>query len=156
MKYLKYNWLEVRSNHSVAPSTITLEKFPWLNKQLNLTVYNSIWHQHVIFEFKSLLHETLSPSEAKLTIISPKRKKRHLVVQIKILCIYRHITILQCNIILETIVYKQSLLATQIPSNIQVFDGIWVANIKYQILSNTTKYYMRLEPLGTLQSTPVM
>ena len=27
-------------------------------------------------------------------------------------------------------------------SDIQVFDGIWVANIKYRILSNTAKYYM--------------
>ena len=34
------------------------------------------------------------------------------------------------------------LLATQIPSNTQVFDGIWVANIKYRILLNTGKYYM--------------
>ena len=39
-------------------------------------------------------------------------------------------------------IYRQLLLATQIPSNTQIFDGIWVANIKYRILSNTAKYYM--------------
>ena len=39
-------------------------------------------------------------------------------------------------------IYRQLLLATQIPSNTQVFDGIWIANVKYRILSNTAKYYM--------------
>ena len=34
-------------------------------------------------------------------------------------------------------IYRQLLLATQIPSNTQVFYSIWVANIKYWILSNT-------------------
>ena len=29
-----------------------------------------------------------------------------------------------------------------VPSNTQISDGIWVANIKYRILSNTAKYYM--------------
>ena len=39
-------------------------------------------------------------------------------------------------------IYRQLLLASQILSSTQVFDGIWVANIKYLMLSNTAEYYM--------------
>ena len=45
-------------------------------------------------------------------------------------------------------IYWQLLLATQIPANTQVFDGIWGANIKYLMLSNTAEYYMGTKPLG--------
>ena len=58
-------------------------------------------------------------------------------------------------------IYWQLLLATQIlPSNTQVFNGIWVANIKYRILSNTAKYYnygsLRKQPphIGRLSNPP--
>ena len=39
-------------------------------------------------------------------------------------------------------IYRQLLLVTQIPSNAQVFHGIWVANIKDRIPSNSAKYYI--------------
>ena len=44
-------------------------------------------------------------------------------------------------------IYWHLVLVTQILSSTQVFDGIWIANIKYRILSNTAKYYVGTKPL---------